>query len=52
VVPWARPYPDDQWPSGSPLPSYQEMVENWFKLGFVLKIGDDFLESERAKAVP
>jgi hypothetical protein len=52
VVPWARPYPDDQWPGGKPLPSYQEMVEHWFKMGFVIKTGGDFLESERAKSVP
>ncbi len=52
VVAWARPYPDDQWPSGNPLPSRQEMVENWFELGFVIKRGGDFVESERAKTVP
>ncbi|MFY3740323.1 MAG: hypothetical protein HMLIMOIP_000760 [Candidatus Nitrosomirales archaeon] len=54
MVPWHRP--STSWPIGGSsdksIPSYEEMVMNFYKLGFVVKKGSAYLESERASDVP
>ena len=50
-VPWARP--DTKWPSGSTGSSYEDMVTNWYKFGFILEAGFGvFVEMERNTSVP
>jgi hypothetical protein len=54
-VPWARP--DDRWPSGSTTASYEDMVANWYKFGFILEGSDVgghyfYIEKERNEEVP
>ena len=52
TVPWARATRHAKWPSGGKLPSHEEMKDNWFKFGFVVRRGADFVETERAPQVP
>ena len=51
---WHRPStPPGIWPAGDPeTPTHAEMVEHWYKLGFIVKDGPDFVESERNPHVP
>ena len=55
-----RAWPSGSWPAdpGGPAgrpadwPSYAQFVKDWHKLGFVVRSGDEFVETERASAVP
>lgn len=49
---WARA--TTAWPSGGAEPSYQEMVDNWSKFGFVVqdRATRVFFEDERATKIP
>ncbi|MBL8473772.1 MAG: LodA/GoxA family CTQ-dependent oxidase [Rhodocyclaceae bacterium] len=52
-LPWARP--DSKWPSGSSDTSYDDMLGNWFKFGFVLESepgSQVYIEQERNPQVP
>lgn len=50
-VPWARP--DTKWSSGSTGASYEDMVANWYKFGFVLEGSLGFyIEKERNDHIP
>jgi L-Lysine epsilon oxidase N-terminal/L-lysine epsilon oxidase C-terminal domain len=52
MVAWHRPTPGP-WPSGDPvMPTHMEMVEHWYRLGFVVRNGRDAVETERAPTVP
>ncbi len=50
MVEWHRP--SGVWAGGAMKPSYKEMVDHWYKLGFIIKIGAHFLETDRAASVP
>ena len=54
MLPWHRP--SNSWPMGQSddktLPSYEEMVLHFYKLGFVVRDGSNYLETERATEVP
>ena len=51
-VPWMRP-DASKWPSGSSTAAYEDMVENWYKFGFVLDAGLGFYtEQERNNSIP
>lgn len=52
-VPWMRP--DTVWASGGTGAAYEDMVANWFKLGFVLESAQGsaiYVEQERNSHVP
>ena len=48
-VRWTRP--TTRFPDGTNS-SHQDMIDNWYKFGFVVKQGEAFLESERAEQIP
>jgi hypothetical protein len=54
MVPWHRA--SSRWPVGdvkdSTVPPYEEMIANFFKFGFVIKMGSNFVETERASSIP
>ncbi len=54
MVAWHRPTaPPGMWSAGDPeTPTHEEMVADWYKLGFIVKDGADFVESERAAQIP
>lgn len=51
VVAWDRATAP-LWPSGGAIPDYDEMLKNWFKFGFVLRVGGQLIETERATSIP
>lgn len=54
MVQWHRA--SSRWPVGdvkdSTAPSYGEMIAYFFKFGFVIKMGSNFIETERASDIP
>jgi hypothetical protein len=50
-VEWARPT-GNQFTSGHQKSEHADMVENWYKFGFVVESGDVFVETERAPQIP
>ena len=54
MVPWHRA--TGSWPVGDvkdpTVPSYEEMIANFFKFGIVMKKGSNFIETERASRIP
>jgi hypothetical protein len=49
-VDWARP--TVKFDSGKQVSDHQDMLENWYKFGFVVQEGDLFIETERAPTIP
>jgi hypothetical protein len=49
-VDWARP--SKQFTSGKQVSGHSDMLENWYKFGFVVQSGDVYTESERAAQIP
>jgi hypothetical protein len=50
-VSWARP--DDRFAGGNVVCTYDDMIANWWKFGFIVQQwGGAFIETERAPAVP
>jgi hypothetical protein len=49
-VDWARP--SKQFNSGKQVSQHSDMLENWYKFGFVVQSGDVYTESERAAQIP
>jgi hypothetical protein len=49
-VDWARP--TVKFDSGKQVSDHQDMLENWYKFGFVVQQGDIFVETERAETIP
>jgi hypothetical protein len=50
-VEWARPT-GTQFTSGHQTSSHSDMLECWYKFGFVVSSGDVFVETERADQIP
>ena len=50
-VEWARPT-SNQFSSGRQKSEHADMVECWYKFGFVVGSGDVFVETERASQIP
>jgi hypothetical protein len=50
-VEWARPT-GNQFGSGKQVSQHSDMVDNWYKFGFVVESGDVYVESERAAKIP
>jgi hypothetical protein len=51
---WATGFPRNTTPPSrdTSMPSYDEMLANWTKFGFIHESGDDQFEDERARNVP
>ena len=49
-VDWARP--TVKFDSGKQVSDKQDMVENWWKFGFVVEQDELFVETERAESIP
>lgn len=49
-VDWARP--TNKFAGGNKESTHEDMVNEWYKFGFVLEQGDVFIEQERAKQIP
>jgi hypothetical protein len=50
-VEWARPT-GNQFTSGHQTSQHSDMVECWYKFGFVIGSGDVYIETERAAQIP
>jgi hypothetical protein len=49
---WERPSGSNQFQSGHQTSQHSDMVQNWFKYGFVMQSGDVYVETERAANIP